>query len=157
MLRKLCNGVNVILQKYLKSGGRGRRRSLRQLEFSFDACLFVCYLFCSFVICLFVCYLFVRLLFVCSFVILFVRLLFVCSFVICFVRLLFVWFVCYLFGRLLFVWSFVICLVRLLFVLFVFVSPSFVRFLLFHLREQLQYGLSIVLYLLARVCVCLFM
>ena len=63
MLRKLYNGVNVILQKYLKSGGGGRRRSLRQLEFSFDACLFVCYLFCSFVIC-FVCFCFP---FVCSF------------------------------------------------------------------------------------------
>ena len=56
MLRKLYDAVNVILQKYMKSGGRGRRRSLRQLEFSFDARLFVCYLFLRFCFCfLFVC------------------------------------------------------------------------------------------------------
>ena len=35
------NGVYVILQKYGKGEGRGRRGSLQQSEFHFEACLFV--------------------------------------------------------------------------------------------------------------------
>ena len=63
MLRKCrasCNnGVNVILRKLGKRGGGGGRTSLRQLEFYFDASLFLCFsFFASFSLCL---------LFVCSF------------------------------------------------------------------------------------------
>ena len=51
--------VNVILQKYGKGGGRGGRTSLQQLEFYFDASLFVCFLlllfFRLFCLRLFVC------------------------------------------------------------------------------------------------------
>ena len=56
------NGVNVIPQKYGKGGGRGGRTSLQQLEFYFDASLFVCFLlllfFRLFCLRLFVCFLF---------------------------------------------------------------------------------------------------
>ena len=46
------NGVNV-LQKYGKGGGKGGRRALRQLEFYFDASLFVIRFFVSFSLSLF--------------------------------------------------------------------------------------------------------
>ena len=48
-----CNNeVNVIL-KYGKGGGRGGRTSLLQLEFYFDASLFVIYIYVSFFLFLF--------------------------------------------------------------------------------------------------------
>ena len=44
-----CNyGVNVIVQKYVEGGGRVGRTSMRQLEFYFDASLFVIRFFVSF-------------------------------------------------------------------------------------------------------------